>query len=459
MRSQKSPDRSIIGKVSSHVAGMHRTKPPDEVIDRAKHHILDTLAAVVSGSKLKAGVLVQRYVKKQGGAKEATVAGSGMITPAVHAAFANAIMAHADETDDSHARSLTHPGCAVIPTALALSERAGAGGLHFIKGVVVGYDIGCRITQALGVQNLRQRFRSTHSIGANFGAAASAAFVLRLKEEGIRYVLSYAAQQASGLTHWVQGDARVEKAFVFSGMPARNGVTAGLLIESGFTGVLDAFSGERNFFEAFSSNPRPELLVEGLGTRYEIVATNIKKYPVGSPIQAPLEALLSLIKEHNLSAKDVVQIVVRLGNEGFKTVDNAKLPDINLQHLLAVALLESHLSFEAAHSTDRMKERRVLNVKDRIRLVEDPELSASSNKRQGIVEVTIRGGAQLRKHVVSVRGTVENRMTKGEVEEKCRELVRPVLGGRRTQGLIDKIWNLDKVKDARELRPLISVIK
>lgn len=449
--------RSIINEVSSYISKSGEAELPAEVIKKAKHHILDTLAAIVSGSKLKPGQLAKKYAQSQSGVEEAQVIGSQIVTSAINAAFANGIMAHADETDDSHRRSRTHPGCAIVPAALSISEREGVDGISFLKGVVVGYDIGCRITQVLGTENLRQRNYSTHSIGNNFGAAAAAAAVLRLESDLSRYVLSYAAQQASGVMYWVRDDEHVEKAFVFSGMPARNGVMAAILIQSGFTGVSDPFSGERNFFETFSPHPRPELLAEGLGSHYEIIFTNIKKFSVGSPIQAPLDALLLLIKKHGLKFKDVQSIIARLPSDGARTVNNRNMPDINLQHILAVALLDGGLTFEAAHSYERMSDPAVFEVKKRITLVEDPELSVAEIQRQGIVEVITKDAAKLREHVVSVRGTAENPMTTEEVEKKCSELLRPVLGEGPTQKLIDKIWNLEKVRDVRELRPLISI--
>ncbi len=435
---------------------MGRLRLPEEVVEKAKHHILDTLAAAVSGSKLGPGILAIGYVRDQGGIGEAVVVGSGMMTSAIHAAFANGIMAHADETDDSHAKSLTHPGCAIVPAALALSEKKGLDGVSFLRGVVAGYDIGCRITQALGVENLRERYRSTHSMGANFGAAAAGAVLLRLKGDQVKYVFSYAAQQASGMTYWVRGGERAEKAFVFSGMPSRNGVTAALLVESGFAGISDPFSGERNFFEAFSSDPKPELLTEKLGQHYEITVTNIKKYPVGSPIQAPLQAVLNLREKHGLKAEEVKRIVVRMAREGMKTVDHARIPDINLQYILSVAMLDGALSFGAAHSYRRMKDRPVLKAMEQISLVEDPVLTVSDNKRQAIVEISTKDGASLREHVVSVRGTAENPMTRQEIEEKCQDLMKPILGRDRTERLIDKIWNLEKVKNVRQLRPFLS---
>ena len=146
MKGRKPSAQNVIAEVSSYISRSGEAKLPKDVIEKTKHHILDTLAAVISGSTLKPGVLARRYVKGQGGVKEAQVAGSRIIASAINAAFVNGIMAHADETDDSHAKSFTHPGCAIIPAALAVSERQGVDGSSFLKGVVVGYDIGCRMT-------------------------------------------------------------------------------------------------------------------------------------------------------------------------------------------------------------------------------------------------------------------------------------------------------------------------
>ena len=457
MKKATSSSRSVIGEVSSYIARSGESDFPAEVIEKAKHHILDTLAAVVSGSKLKPGLLARKYAESQGGTEEAQVVGSPVVTSAVNAALANGLMAHADETDDSHARSRTHPGCSIVPAALAVSEREGADGMSFLKGVVVGYDIGCRITQALDVIRIRQMSRASHTIGGNFGSAAAAAAISRLDEESVKYVLSYASQQASGVTYWVRDDEHIEKAFVFAGMPARNGVTAAVLVKSGFTGVRDPFSGDNNFFEAFSPVAKPGLLAGDLGSRYEIMFTNIKKFSVGSPIQAALGALLLLIEKHGLTPEDVKEIIARLPDYGAPVVNNRNMPDINLQYILAVALVDGDLTFEAAHSYERMNDPAVLDVKKRIKLVEDPELSVAKIMRQAIVEVATKDGARLREHVVSVRGTAENPMTSLEVEKKCRELMTPVLGADRSKELIDKVWNLERVRNVRELRPLLSV--
>ena len=247
----------------------------------------------------------------------------------------------------------------------------------------------------------------------------------------------------------------IEKAFVFGGMPARNGVTAAIMVQSGFTGVWDSFSGEHNFFDAFSTKPSPQRLTEGLGNDYEIMFTDMKKFSVGFPIQAPLDALLKLMTRYGLTSKDIKSIVARLPAPGVHTVNNRNMPNINLQYILAAALLDGNLTFETAHSSERMNDPSVLEVRKRIILVEEPELTAAKRTRQAIVEIITKDGTQLREHGVS-KGTVENPMTREEVEKKSRELMTPVLGEDRSEKLINKIWNLEQVKNMRELRPLLS---
>ena len=300
------------------------------------------------------------------------MAASRIRTSAINAALANGILAHADETDDSHEASGTHPGCAVVPAALAVAEREGASGAALLRGVVAGYDIGCRINAALDRELLGDSNHSTHAIGGVFGAAAAAASVLGLEATGVRYVLDYTGQQASGVRYWVRDTEHVEKAFVFGGMPARNGVTAAVMVAAGFTGVEDMLAGEANFLDAFSTRPRPDALADGLGRRFEVMATNIKKYPVGSPIQAPVEALTTIMARHKVRSQDVAGLSVRMPSK--RTVDNREMPDVNLQYILAVTLVDGRLSFEAAHSYERMKDPAVLDVKRQITVNEDPGL-------------------------------------------------------------------------------------
>jgi 2-methylcitrate dehydratase PrpD len=166
----------------------------------------------------------------------------------------------------------------------------------------------------------------------------------------MRYALSYAAQQVSGLWSWTMDTQHVEKAFDFAGMGTRNGLTAVTMVQAGFTGVPNVFDCEHNVLEAHSSRPRPSELVKGLGSRYFIAETSIKTFSVGYPIQSPLDAFLILRRENSLRVDNVDHIVVRLPSDGAGIVDNSSMPDVNLQYIIAVALVDGGVSFADSHS-------------------------------------------------------------------------------------------------------------
>src|SRR5262249_48265827 len=231
--------------LSAYMASAGSRPLPDEVAEHAKHHLLDTLAAMISGSELLPGQAAQRYIRAQGGKGAATIAGTMLTAAPADAALANGVMAHADETDDSHNASRSHPGCAIVPATLAVAEGLGIDGARFLRAVTLGYDIGTRVVLAMGGAEFSyESSLATHSIAGTFGAAAAAACAAGLDARQMRWALDYTAQQSSGIVAWRRDTDHIEKAFVFGGMTARNGVTAALVVRSGWNGVEDIFSGD-----------------------------------------------------------------------------------------------------------------------------------------------------------------------------------------------------------------------
>jgi 2-methylcitrate dehydratase PrpD len=453
----------LMKELSAYIAGALKRPLPEAVVEKTKHHALDTIAAMVSGSRLLPGRKAIAYAKALGGAKEACVIGSRLVTTAQHAALANGMLGHADETDDSHAPSLCHPGCAIVPAALAMAEREGRNGTAFLRAVALGYDIGTRVNLALGDYDFRDVGHSSHSFGPSFGAAAAAGALAGVNAQQARWLLSYTAQQCSGISCWMRDEEHIEKAFDFGGMPARNGVVAATMIAAGFTGVDDVFSGERNFFVAYDESrrigrpPEPQRLVQGLGSTYEIVNTNIKRWSVGSPIQAPLDSLLDLIRAHGIRAGDVEKLTVRVSKQGANTTDNRTMPDICMQYMCAVMLLDGIVTFASAHDEKRMTNREVLGLRSRIELVGDEEMTRALPSRQAIVELKLKDGRSLRHHTKAVRGTAQNPMARAEVDEKAYHLMAPVLGKARARALCDAVWALERLSNMRKLRPMLRV--
>lgn len=443
---------SVIGPLGEYIAGALDRDLPGEVTEKIKHHVLDTIAAAVSGSRLPPAGVITPYFAALGGTPEAIVLGTGIVTTAGNAAMANAMLAHADETDDSHLTSRSHLGCGVVPAALAMAEREGRGGTAVLRACVLGYDVGARVCHALGTDRLYDAGHSTHTFAPTFGAAAAAGALAGLDARQCRWLLSYTAQQASGVNCWQRDVDHVEKAFDFGGMAGRNGVAAATMVQAGFTGVDDVLSGPRNFLFAFSSDPQPQRFVEALGERFEVLHTNIKKWSVGSPIQAVLDSLEALIAEHGLDDAGVEQVVIHMSDQESHVVDDREIPDINVQHMAALMLVDGTVTFASSHDETRLDDPAVRAARQRVRLAPTPDLP----RRQPVIEVATRDGRALRHATPAVRGTPGNPMSRDEVAAKARDLMAPILGGDRTAALVERIWSLEEVRDARELRELLT---
>jgi len=455
------PVSPVMTRLSEYMSEARNRALPDAVAEKAKHHILDTLAAIISGSELPPGAAALKFARSYGGERVATVIASNLVCGPIEAALSNGVMAHADETDDSHAPSQSHPGAPIVPAALAAGEKFGVSGMHFLRSVVLGYDVGPRVTMALGGLDFRdESHQSTHSIAGVFGAAAAAGCAASLTPQQMRWLLDYTAQQSSGIASWSRDTDHIEKAFVFAGMPARSGVTSALLVHAGWTGVDDVFSGADNFFLVNAPDSDPEtmrqILIGQLGERYEITRTNIKKWTVGSPIQAALDAMEILRARRPFEADEVERVRVELPTTGARTVNDREIPDISLQHMMAVMLVDKTASFQAAHDTPRMQNPAILRQRAKVELVPSEFLQARMPSREAIVEITLADGTRLREHVEAVRGTAENPMPRSEVVGKARDLIAPVLGAAQGDRLIERILKIETTENIRELRPLLA---
>jgi 2-methylcitrate dehydratase PrpD len=449
---------SVTAQLSAYMAEAGDRALPDEVAEKTKQHILDTIAAMISGADLPPAKVALKFAHAYGGERVATVVGSDVLCGPIEAALANGMLAHSDETDDSHAPSQSHPGAGIIPAAFAAGEKFGISGSRFVRAVTLGYDVGTRVAMTLGGEQYQtQTSHDTHSMCNTFGASAAAGCAAGLDAQQMRWVLDYAAQQDSGIAAWQRDTQHIEKSLVFGGFPARNGVTTALLIQLGATGVEDIFTGSDNFFAAFNPKADPAGLIDKLGDRYEITRTNIKKWTVGSPIQAPLDALQIIRKQHPFNLDQLQRVIVRVGTGEAHIVDNRDMPDISMQHMVAVMLVDGTASFKAAHDKARMQDPAILAVRSKVQLVPDEGLQRLYPARVAIVDVILKNGAHFSQRIDAVRGSAENPMTSDEVAEKARDLMTPFLGAEKSSRLIDGVFNIEKVSDVRQLSPLLQI--
>src|SRR5665213_1073912 len=443
--------------MAGYIADAKKLELPDEVAWRAKQHFLDSVASVVSGSARPAGRAGSAWldVAFAGAVGPCSILGSAKKSSAYGAAMTNGMAAHADETDDSHAPSLSHPGCSVAPAILAAAEEVGATGSDVLRAYVVGYDIGTRIGRAT-----QSAFRdrsigkwSSHSVVGTLCAAAAAGAIYGFDRDEARFLLSYATQLTSGVTTWVRDQSHVQKAFVFAGMPASHAILAASMVRAGCDGVDDPFSGAPNWLQAMSESPDTTELTSELGSRFEVMLATIKKYAVGSPSQAAIEAVVQLLAEQAIPAADVESITVALPSESAVVVDNRAMPNVNVQYLVAGTLLDGGFSMRMSQDQERLADPEVMALMARVALVPEEEFA---HQRAARVEISLRNGRGLLSRTVrDVRGTPKNPMSFEESRTKAEDLIGEVTGAPRATAACDLVSHLEDVGDITELIALL----
>ena len=207
-------------------------------------------------------------------------------------------------------------------------------------------------------------------IGAQFGALGAAIALSGADELQARYALAYCVQRASGTIAWLRDLAHVQKGVDFGGYPAQSAIEIVELVTQGFTGVYDILDGEPNVFDVIGENPDPSVF-EQLGSIDSLSASSIKKYSVGYPAQAPVDAMIELTRTHEFDAADVVAVRCIMPQQNLFVVGDRSMPNIDLRYLLTVSLIDRRLGFRAAHDVQRFNDPAVRTLRDRVALVAD----------------------------------------------------------------------------------------
>lgn len=293
---------------------------PDEVVAQAKRCLIDGFGCVLAGATVRGSEIVREFVKTSGGAGEATLLGpSPMQAPAARAALANGSSGHAMDYDDTQLSDapdrvfglLTHPTVPVLSASLAVGERLNASGRQFVEAFLTGFEVECKIAEAINPEHYLRGFHSTGTIGT-LGAAASAAKLMKLDAVQTSHALGIASSMSAGIR--VNFGSMTKP--LHAGRAAENGVTAATLAAHGFTAGDDPLDGQWGFFQVMGPGADVSRLVPVLGRPFSIVhpGVSVKPYPCGSLGHPTMDAMMKLVKEHDIRPDEVERIRVRAGS-------------------------------------------------------------------------------------------------------------------------------------------------
>lgn len=444
------PDGSATRRL---VEALWDASPHPEDLDAARRLLLDHIAVAAWGSDLEAGRIMRRHAREDltYGGPHLPLVGAGGSASAIAAAMANAVAASCYEYDDSHTGASVHPGSVIFPAALAASVLAGSDPATFLRAVVVGYEVMCRVGRAVNPPAHRARhFHPTATTG-HFGAAAAAAVCYRLDVDTTVAALTLSGTVAGGSMQFLPEGGWTKQ--VHPAFAVQRGVHAAQLAARGFPGVRDPIAGERAFLAAQSEEPRPELLLADLGRGpSEIRQTGIKPYPSCRNSQSPADALLALRREHGVRPEEVESIRFGLIRPGIVTVaepaEAKRRPttlveaQFSMPFVAAVALMDGELTprqFEPARFADPATRA----LMDRVECVHDPELDRHyPGNMPAWVSVTTTDGRTLAARASDPRGDPANPLSDEELREKFRVLTGGSYPGPRAEAIIGSVARL-----------------
>lgn len=454
-------------KLATHLVQTRYEDIPEHVIVLAKQKTLDMIGCFIYGRVLPAASPAFAVVLSMGGAPEATLAGESQKVPAPWAALANGTASHCFEMDDRQPESALHPGSAVVPAALAVAESDGLTGKDYLAALTLGHDVGCRIGAAIAVGGKTGGKKpGYHGMGswASIAAAAVSARGMRLDARQAEQAMSIST--ATGFAMDFVSLAEGAKGY-HAGKAAMGGVIAARLVKAGMVGPMNFLDfappgdtrSNTGYLALLSKNPDRARMLRDLGKVYELETGGTKRYAGDGCMQAGIDAMRSLTRQHNLKADEIEAINVHTMTHNLEenTYVRPQKPIeafFSYPHVLAVALIDGDVT-PAIARPEVIARPELDEIRHKVHLFADPEYDKLwPGLRPARVEVVTNRGS-FEEEVLASKGTKENPMTWDEQVEKFMLLAEDALGSEQAQRVVDAVWTLDQAADVAGLTALL----
>ncbi len=430
---------------------------PADVLDRARYFLLDYLAVAIRGSTEGSARAVQRMVVKTGAAGNSTILGTAIrVIPAL-AALANGTSSHGVEQDDTHSGGSVHLGTTMYSVAFALVEanpaiRAG----DFLAAVVAGFEASARIAMAVQPrEHYSLGFHPTQTCGV-FGAAITASKLLGLTAEQTRHAVGISGSMAAGSMEFLAEGAWTKR--IHPGLAAQNGIQAAMLAAEGFLGPRRPLEGRDGFLHGYSRQPLPERLTAGLGESFEILRTAVKPHACCRYMQGPIDAILALVREHQITPNQIERIETAVLEAGWNIVCDPRekkyQPECVVDAQFSMPFGAAVAAVCGAAGLDQFTMEQIHNpeVQDVMRkvvLTRDAEIEKTFPREWPahvviqLKDIQLTNGQRLEKFIRHPKGDPANPLTWDEMVVKFRALAGPVLAPARCEEILAGVHGED----------------
>jgi len=450
-------------KIADFVSHLTYDQIPEDVRERIKLLILDSLGCAIYGANLEWCRILQNTFGDLDASRTTSVWGTARKLSSPNAALVNGTQVQGFELDDVHRVGVMHCGAVTLPALIAVAEsHAHLTGREFLAAAVAGYEIGPRVGKCMGQEHIGQGWHSGATLGV-FSAAAGAARGLALGSDQVVHALGIAGTQSAGLMA-AQYGAMVKR--MHAGRASQSGLYGALLAKAGFTGITDVFEAPYGgFCSTFSrSHDRFNLdeLSAGLGVEFETMRIALKFYSCVGSNHTTLDAIRDLRQRRPFTLDELDRVVVH-GSQ--VTVDHVGWPyqpqgltsaQLNLPFCVATLLLEGDV-FVDQFDDEAVHDRPRIELSRKVEVVHDPEITALGAKFRHKVQVDIhlRDGSMLSETREAPRGSEHSFAPASDIVEKFRKLTRAVMPRSQQDSLIDALLGIEKLADSKELVPLL----
>jgi len=416
---------------------------PENVRKEGARTLLNWVGVAVGGSGHETIERAIAALNPFSGPRQANLFGRRERFDIMNAAFINGVSSHIFDYDDTHLKTIIHPGGPVLAALIALSQNRLISGKDFLNAMVLGIETELRIGNCVYPNHYDTGWHITGTAGV-FGAAAAVGKVLGLNEQQMVWALGLAASQPVGLR---ESFGSMNKSFN-PGRAASNGIFGALLAQQNFTSSEGMIEAKRGWANTISTKQDYSEITDGLGTRYESALNTYKPFACGIVIHPAIDAAIQLRNQYQLTPEQISAIQIRVHPLVIE-LTGKKTPQIGLEgkfsvyHSIAAAITDGAAG-EKQYSDAMVKNPRVIALRDKVTAVVD------SNVKPEQVDMTITttDGRNLHIFIEHAIGSVEKPMTDAQLETKFISLTEDILPRAKMQKLIQLCWSVEQLQSA-----------
>jgi len=450
--------KPISEQIADLAVGLRYEDLPEKVRERAANLVLDLLGSMIGSKEVESSRIAAEVALELGGPEESSVIGYGRKVSAPHAAFANAMQGYAFDFADDHNESNAHPSVATIPASLAVGEQLQASGREVIEAIVLGNEVVCRLGSAFLGKTYYQGFHPSSTCGT-FGAAVSAAKLLKLDVRQTVHAQGIAGSQVGGLMAWNTSGSYTKR--LQAGHPAMVGIISARMAQKGFDGPPEIIEGQDGFMQAYSFERQYDtsLITDGLGIEWTFANSSIKVYPCCRYSAGHLDACLDIVAKHHPDWRRIQHIQIRSSDYTIRLLAMPRKRDpqnivdtqFSMPWQAAIALIDGKIDADtfAQKNIHRPDVRELMTKVD---WVVDEEFERRYPEHYSCaVTVTMEDGTEYTSVIDDPKGDYRNPVTQEQLEDKFRALAGRELDDERVENIIALVKSIHEVKDIGKL--------